>query len=223
MCMQGLKCWLVMYVIMTEQIIALGVSYFFAVTALDVTTNVGTIDDLTSLARIILVRSWPLPHALMQPAVFEYLTCTAASLQECMLPRACYRITGKWCTWAQLRLNVRVGTAGAAGGDAGRGLHPVGVHQPVQDAVAAAVAPRRRQAGPLQVSGEIADCPALKQPVASCPALQQPWTVVDMLPHAVCDMQALHQLPGAHGVGQRGLDRVRDVLQGAFLPRARPL
>ena len=39
------------------QIIALGVSYFFAVTALDVTTNVGTIDDLTSLARIILVRS----------------------------------------------------------------------------------------------------------------------------------------------------------------------
>lgn len=37
------------------QIIALGACYFFAVTALDITTNVGTIDDLTSLARIILV------------------------------------------------------------------------------------------------------------------------------------------------------------------------
>ena len=39
------------------QIIALGACYFFAVTALDVTTNVGTIDDLTSIARIILVRA----------------------------------------------------------------------------------------------------------------------------------------------------------------------
>ncbi len=37
------------------QIIALGVAYFVAVTALDVVTNVGAIDDLTSTARIVLV------------------------------------------------------------------------------------------------------------------------------------------------------------------------
>lgn len=36
------------------QIIALGVSYFLAVVALDMISNVGTIDDLTSEAKIIL-------------------------------------------------------------------------------------------------------------------------------------------------------------------------
>ncbi len=41
------------------QIIALGVAYFVAVTALDVVTNVGAIDDLTSTARIVLVPPRP--------------------------------------------------------------------------------------------------------------------------------------------------------------------
>ena len=48
--------------------------------------------------------------------------------------------------------------AGAAGGDAGRGVHPVGVHGAVQNARAAAEPPRRRQAGPVQV---ILGCAAL--------------------------------------------------------------
>ena len=57
-------------------------SYFFAVTALDVTTNVGTIDDLTSLARIILV----LPVAALDAAfilwVFTSLSKTLSQLQS---------------------------------------------------------------------------------------------------------------------------------------------
>lgn len=58
------------------QIIALGVAYIVAVTALDVVTNVGAIDDLTSTARIVLVQPllamqylpmpWPIP--VFQPA-----------------------------------------------------------------------------------------------------------------------------------------------------------
>ena len=39
------------------QIIALGAAYIVAVTALDTVTNVGAIDDLTSTARIVLVRA----------------------------------------------------------------------------------------------------------------------------------------------------------------------
>ena len=39
------------------QIIALGGAYIVAVTALDTVTNVGAIDDLTSTARIVLVRA----------------------------------------------------------------------------------------------------------------------------------------------------------------------
>jgi hypothetical protein len=58
------------------------VSYFLAVTALDVTTNVGTIDDLTSLARIILV----LPVAALDAAfilwVFTSLSKTLSQLQS---------------------------------------------------------------------------------------------------------------------------------------------
>ena len=43
----------------TSQIIALGAAYIVAVTALDTVTNVGAIDDLTSIARIVLVRAPP--------------------------------------------------------------------------------------------------------------------------------------------------------------------
>ena len=35
-----------------------------------------------------------------------------------------------------------------------------------------------------------------------------------MLWSAVGHVQAVHKLPGAHGVGERGVDRLRDVLQG---------
>lgn len=43
------------------QIIALGAAYIVAVTALDTVTNVGAIDDLTSTARIVLVRALGTP------------------------------------------------------------------------------------------------------------------------------------------------------------------
>ena len=63
------------------QIIALGVSYFVAVSALDVITNVGTIDDLTSLARMLLV----LPVAALDGVfilwVFTSLSRTLNQLQ----------------------------------------------------------------------------------------------------------------------------------------------
>ena len=59
------------------QIIALGVAYIVAVTALDVVTNVGAIDDLTSTARIMLVQPllamqhlpmpWPVPAFQQAP------------------------------------------------------------------------------------------------------------------------------------------------------------
>ena len=49
------------------QIIALGVAYIVAVTALDVVTNVGAIDDLTSTARIVLVQPLPAMQCLPMP------------------------------------------------------------------------------------------------------------------------------------------------------------
>jgi len=63
------------------QIIALGVSYFFAVTALDITTNVGTIDDLTSTARIVLVLPVAILDAVFILWVFTSLSKTLAQLQ----------------------------------------------------------------------------------------------------------------------------------------------
>lgn len=63
------------------QIIALAVSYFVAVTALDVVTNVGTIDDLTSTARIILVLPVAILDAVFILWVFTSLSKTLAQLQ----------------------------------------------------------------------------------------------------------------------------------------------
>ena len=63
------------------QIIALGASYFFAVTALDTTTNVGTIDDLTSTARIVLVLPVAILDAVFILWVFTSLSKTLAQLQ----------------------------------------------------------------------------------------------------------------------------------------------
>lgn len=63
------------------QIIALGASYFFAVTALDITTNVGTIDDLTSTARIVLVLPVAILDAVFILWVFTSLSKTLAQLQ----------------------------------------------------------------------------------------------------------------------------------------------
>ena len=63
------------------QIIALGASYFVAVVSLDLISNVGTIDDLTSTARIILI----LPVAALDGVfilwVFTSLSRTLNQLQ----------------------------------------------------------------------------------------------------------------------------------------------
>ena len=65
-----------------RQIIALGACYFFSVTALDITTNVGTIDDLTSLARILLV-GWPcLWHSSQRALQTRYLTSGTGVLRR---------------------------------------------------------------------------------------------------------------------------------------------
>lgn len=63
------------------QIIALAASYFIAVTALDVVTNVGTIDDLTSTARIVLVLPVAILDAVFILWVFTSLSKTLAQLQ----------------------------------------------------------------------------------------------------------------------------------------------
>lgn len=63
------------------QIIALGVTYFIAVTALDVATNVGTIDDLTSTARIVLVLPVAILDAIFILWVFTSLSKTLSQLQ----------------------------------------------------------------------------------------------------------------------------------------------
>lgn len=57
-----------------SQIIALGASYFVSVCSLDITTNVGTIDDLRSTARILLV----IPVAVLD-AVFILWVFTSLS------------------------------------------------------------------------------------------------------------------------------------------------
>lgn len=66
---------------MGVQIIALGVTYFVAVSAVDVTTNVGTIDDLTSTARIVLVLPVAALDAVFILWVFTSLSRTLNQLQ----------------------------------------------------------------------------------------------------------------------------------------------
>lgn len=66
---------------MCVQIIALAASYFVAVCALDITTNVGTIDDLTSTARILLVLPVAILDAVFILWVFTSLSRTLNQLQ----------------------------------------------------------------------------------------------------------------------------------------------
>lgn len=63
------------------QIIALSASYFVAVSALDITTNVGTIDDLRSTARILLVLPVAILDAVFILWVFTSLSRTLNQLQ----------------------------------------------------------------------------------------------------------------------------------------------
>ncbi|KAK9820340.1 hypothetical protein WJX72_009196 [[Myrmecia] bisecta] len=64
-----------------KKIIALGVVYFLAVCALDITSNVGTIDDLTSTARIMLVLPVAILDAILILWVFTSLSKTLNQLQ----------------------------------------------------------------------------------------------------------------------------------------------
>lgn len=64
---------------------ALGATYFVAVSALDITTNVGTIDDLTSTARIALVLPVAILDAIFILWVFTSLSKTLSQLQVCCL------------------------------------------------------------------------------------------------------------------------------------------
>ena len=71
------------------QIIALGAVYFVAVSSLDIISNVGTIDDLTSTARIVLI----LPVAVLD-AVFILWVFTSLSrtLNQLQARRAAYKL-----------------------------------------------------------------------------------------------------------------------------------
>lgn len=64
-----------------KKIIALSASYFVAVSALDITTNVGTIDDLRSTARILLVLPVAILDAVFILWVFTSLSRTLNQLQ----------------------------------------------------------------------------------------------------------------------------------------------
>lgn len=79
------------------QIIALAASYFVAVTALDVVTNVGTIDDLTSTARIVLVLPVAILDAVFILWVFTSLSKTLAQLQA---RRAGSKLELYRCVWS---------------------------------------------------------------------------------------------------------------------------
>ena len=61
--------------------LALGGAYFIAACTLDVMTNVGTIDDLTSSARIFLVLPVAVLDAVFILWIFTALSKTLAQLQ----------------------------------------------------------------------------------------------------------------------------------------------
>ncbi len=67
--------------VLCVQIIALGVTYFIAVVSLDMISNVGTIDDLTSEARIILTLPVALLDGLFILWVFTSLSRTLNQVQ----------------------------------------------------------------------------------------------------------------------------------------------
>jgi hypothetical protein len=66
---------------LTKKVTALGGAYFIAACTLDVMTNVGTIDDLTSSARIFLVLPVAVLDAVFILWIFTALSKTLAQLQ----------------------------------------------------------------------------------------------------------------------------------------------
>mmetsp|Transcript_1135 Transcript_1135/g.2014 ORF Transcript_1135/g.2014 Transcript_1135/m.2014 type:complete len:521 (-) Transcript_1135:1470-3032(-) len=67
---------------LTSKVIALGTAYLIAACTLDVMTNVGTIDDLTSSARIFLVLPVAVLDAVFILWIFTALSKTLAQLQQ---------------------------------------------------------------------------------------------------------------------------------------------
>lgn len=65
-----------------QQIYALGIVYFISVLALDVVSNVGTIDDLTSTARLALTLPVAILDAVVILWVFNSLSKTLRLLQS---------------------------------------------------------------------------------------------------------------------------------------------
>lgn len=64
-----------------QQILALSIVYFMSVCALDVITNVGAIDDLTSTARLVMILPVALLDAIFILWVFTSLSATLRTLQ----------------------------------------------------------------------------------------------------------------------------------------------
>jgi len=67
---------------LSRRVLALGAAYFTAASALDVMTNVGTIDDLTSSARIILVLPVAVLDAVFILWIFTALSRTLSQLSQ---------------------------------------------------------------------------------------------------------------------------------------------
>ena len=65
-----------------QQILAFSSVYFISVTALDVITNVGAIDDLTSTARLVMLLPVAFLDAIFILWVFTALSATLRTLQS---------------------------------------------------------------------------------------------------------------------------------------------
>lgn len=68
--------------LLLQQIVAFSSVYFISVTALDVITNVGAIDDLTSTARLVMLLPVAFLDAIFILWVFTSLSATLRSLQS---------------------------------------------------------------------------------------------------------------------------------------------
>jgi len=67
--------------VLLQQILALSIVYFMSVSALDIVSNVGAIDDLTSTARLIMNLPVALLDAIFILWVFASLSATPRTLQ----------------------------------------------------------------------------------------------------------------------------------------------
>ena len=67
--------------VLMQQILAFSSVYFISVTALDVITNVGAIDDLTSTARLVMLLPVAFLDAIFILWVFTALSATLRTLQ----------------------------------------------------------------------------------------------------------------------------------------------